>query len=755
MPITDDTLKGIVQKEIKNSQSSADAEVAKDRQKAIEYFNGEMNDLKAEKGRSAVMSMDVADTLSWMRPQLIDVFLGSDRMCIAEPVGVDDDDDAEMATHLLNYVFLKDNPGYRIVSDTIIDAALCKYAIVKLWNDTTPEYSISFHSGLSDEQIALLEQDEEVEITNQTTTTERIPVLDLETGVTEEADVNQHEVKIRRLRRKGVRRIEVIPPEDFYIDAEATSLAESRFRAHRKATTRSELIKEGFDRKTIDRIGADDEDTPEDYARQKYDDPDDAADRSTELLDRWEIMLDVDVDDDGMAETVRIIYAGSSSGGELLDWEVWEDEQLFYDIPWEPVPHKFAGKSLADDTIQIQKMKTAMLRQVFDNTYASNNPRMFVQGEIINPDALFSPTFGEHVFGKPGSAVTPLPVPFVANHGYEALAYADDMLQRRTGQGRQTMALDPDVLQNQTATANQNNHDASYSQTEMVARDMAELGWMPLFRALLKMEIKHQDRPRNLRIGKELVEVDPRHWNADMGITINLGLGTGNRQRDMAMLQGVAGMQATLTQSLMANGAVDEAIDMLPKVVETMKQTVEAAGLRSPDFYFVDFDEDRVTKLKAQAQEAANQPNPEVLKEQAKAQTQIQLKQLDVQVQGEKERLQAEYNTAEKEMAARYQAQVDALQAQYTDAENQRKWQFEYTKLAQQRELELMKLGMVEKTDGEGNAVTVDSNTDAIMRTMDAFGQTLAQLAASMNAPTEIVRDPATGRAIGSRKVVN
>lgn len=711
MPITDDTLKGIVQKEIKNSQSSADAEVAKDRQKAIEYFNGEMNDLKAEKGRSAVMSMDVADTLSWMRPQLIDVFLGSDRMCIAEPVGVDDDDDAEMATHLLNYVFLKDNPGYRIVSDTIIDAALCKYAIVKLWNDTTPEYSISFHSGLSDEQIALLEQDEEVEITNQTTTTERMPVLNLETGVTEEADVNQHEVKIRRLRRKGVRRIEVIPPEDFYIDAEATSLAESRFRAHRKATTRSELIKEGFDRKTIDRIGADDEDTPEDYARQKYDDPDDAADRSTELLDRWEIMLDVDVDDDGMAETVRIIYAGSSSGGELLDWEVWEDEQLFYDIPWEPVPHKFAGKSLADDTIQIQKMKTAMLRQVFDNTYASNNPRMFVQGEIINPDALFSATFGEHVFGKPNSSVTPLPVPFVANHGYEALAYADDMLQRRTGQGRQTMALDPDVLQNQTATANQNNHDASYSQTEMVARDMAELGWMPLFRALLKMEIKHQDRPRNLRIGKELVEVDPRHWNADMGITINLGLGTGNRQRDMAMLQGVAGMQATLTQSLMANGAVDEAIDMLPKVVETMKQTVEAAGLRSPDFYFVDFDEEKLAKLKAEAEQAKQQPNPQVQIEQAKLQMDQQSAQLDAQIKQQKAAQDVETDRMKIQAAAAKDEQEYALKREQLSAEMglkreqlaaelQLKREVAYAQLELQRELGIMNRNPVNGVGG-------------------------------------------------------
>jgi hypothetical protein len=668
MPITNDTLKGMVQKAIKSSESTSSSEVAIERQKAIEYFNGVMNDLRSEKGRSSVMSMDVDDTLSWMTPQLVDVFLGSNRMVLAEPVGVDDDDDAENATHLLNYVFLKDNPGYKIVRDSIVDAGLCKYAIIKLWNDDNPEYKVSFHDGLSDEQLALLEQDPEVEITNQTTTTEMMPVQDLETGVVTEMEVNVHEVKLRRMCRKSRRRLEVIPPENFFLDPDATTIEESRFRAHREPTTRSALIKEGFDRKLIENIGADEDDTPEDYARQNYRDTDDATDKSTELIDRWEIMMEVDVDDDGMAETVRIIYAGSESGGELLDWEVWEDEQLFYSIPWEPVPHKFAGKSLADATMPIQKMKTAMIRQVFDNTYASNNPRMFVQGEIINPDALFSPTFGEHVFGKPGAAVTPLPVPFVANHGYEALAYADDMLAKRTGQSRQAMALDPDVLQNQTATANQNNHDASYSQTEMVARDMAELGWTPIFRALLKMEIKHQDRPRNLRIGKKLIEVNPKHWNADMGITINLGLGTGNRQRDMMMLQGVASNQMTLAGQLMQNGATEDAIDMLPKIVETMRQQTEAAGIRDSEFYFVDFDEEKVTKLKMQAEEAKKQPNPAVALEQQKTEAKMkeqeqahQLKMAEIMAKAEADQRNDQIKAAEKMRQMELDAANEAL----------------------------------------------------------------------------------------------
>ena len=82
------------------------------------------------------------------------------------------------------------------------------------------------------------------------------------------------------------------------------------------------------------------------------------------------------------------------------------------------------------------------------------------------------------------------------------------------------MALDPETLQNQTATANQNQHDAAYSQIELIARNMAELGWRRVFRQMLRLIVKHQDRSRVIRLRDRWVEMDPRHWNANMDVTI-------------------------------------------------------------------------------------------------------------------------------------------------------------------------------------------------------------------------------------------
>lgn len=627
--MTDDEIKGLLQREIKSARSNDDTELAKNRRDALRYYHGDMQeDMPAEAGRSSVVSRDVADTVGWMLPQIMRVFCASDRIAVAEPVGDEDEEQAREATEGLNYVFWKDNPGYKILRDATWDALVLKNAVVKVYNDDTPEYSTSFHSGLSDDDIAQLEADDEVEITHQTTKTETITIADPMSGAPIEQPITLHEVKLKRLKSKARRKLVVIPPEDYFQDEEATTTEEARFKAHRSDKTRSDLIEMGFDRKTVMDLGTDKDDNLDDDARGRRDDQqNDIADKSMETVELFECYLKVDVDDDGIAETIRAYYAGTTSGGELLDWEVWEDEGPFYDIPCDPIPHRWDGNSIADETMDIQRVKTAMWRQFNDNIYASNNPQRFVVGDIVNPDELFAPTFGGAVFGKVGSSVTPLVVPMVADKALAGMTYADEVGARRTGVNRQSMALDPEALQNQSATANQNNKDAAYSQVEQVARDMAELGWKPIFRALLKLEIKHQDRERSIRMGGKSLTIDPRHWNADMDVTVNVGLGTGSRDRDMMMLKLVLESQIMMVDRFMAAGAVDDAIDMLPKILSTLVKMAESAGLRNPADFYPEYTEQKVAELKQLAAQKAQQGDPKVAADAAKAQADMQLQQ--------------------------------------------------------------------------------------------------------------------------------
>jgi hypothetical protein len=386
----------------------------------------------------------------------------------------------------------------------------------------------------------------------------------------------------------------------------------------------------------------------EKLARDDETDFRDVGDESTTRIEVFECYIQIDTDGDGISETVRAYFAGSEGHGELLDWEVWDDDVPFSDIPCEPVPHRWDARSIADETTDIQRIKTVLMRQMNDNLYASNIPMYAIEeGTVSNPESLLAPKFGGIVWHKKGSTPPlPLAVPFVADKVMGALEYFDSVAQRRTGVSRATMALDPETLQNQTATATRDQKDASYSQVELVARNMAELGWKRVFKQVLRLVVKHQDRPRHVRLRDTFVEMDPRHWNAGMDVTINVGLGTGSRERDMQML-GIIGQNQ---KEIIAQLGPTNPIVKPGQFVATLHKMVEAAGGKNPDQYFSKPTPDDMAKFQ---REQAAKPNPEIEKakmkiqaDQVKAQSDAQLNQakaqMDLQLQQAKMQMEAE-----------------------------------------------------------------------------------------------------------------
>ena len=707
--LTKEQLSAIIAQQIAQARDHDRRERVGTRTKALEYYQGTMKDTPAEVNRSSVVSRDVADTIGWMLPGLMRVFTGSDKFVEAEPIGPEDIDGAHQATDGLNHVFWKDNAGYEICYAATWDALLFGDGVIKTYWDDTPQYSVSFHSGLSEDQLAyLLMAEDGEEAPEVLAQTERMEMAQDEMGNL--AEVPVYDVKIQRLRAKGRFVIECIPPEDFLNHRDATNIDDSPFVAHLSEKMRSELIEMGYDPEdvaSLPEIGA--SQSSEEAARE-YDGygAEQAPDSSTELVEYAECYVRIDVDGDGVAELVRACFGGGDAG-TLLHWEVWEDENPFDNIPCEPMPHRYGARSIFDETQDVQRVKTVLTRQALNNIYAANNPQRHVKGKISNPEELSTPSFNGAVFGDANSEIVPLTIPFVANHAFEAIAYQDEVIQRRTGVGRSSMALDPEALQNQTATANQNQRDAAYSQVEIVARNMAEFGWRKVFRKLMKLMIRHQDRPRTIRLrGEEFVEIDPRHWNADMDITINVGLGTGSRDRDMMMLQSVQMDQLGLADRFVALGAMDQAIDMLPKVVETMTRKAEAAGLKNPDTYYPDAGEDIVQMLKQKAAEAAQQPDPKVQQEQAKLEMQAasDASKLQLQAQTDAAKLQqdaantqAEMQLRREQMGMEFQLKREQLQAELNLKREQM-----YAELALQRELGQMKAAVKASTATTGTS---------------------------------------------------
>lgn len=823
--LSDDELSAIMTQQIRLAKNHDRAMRATSRARSIEYYLGQMKDTPAEPNRSSVISRDVSDTIGWLLPQLMRVFDASDKVAVADPLlpegldGLPQDaldqvmqqavEQASEATDGLNHVFMKENDGYRIMYNAMWDAMVVGNGIVKTYWDATPQFAISFHTGLTEDQIAQLlmpPDDEDAAEPEVLTGPTQSGTAQDETG----QSVPIFDIKIKRQKAKGKFVVDCIAPEDFLIDGDAVLTADARLTAHREEITRSDLIAMGYDKADVDMIPRKGKlDQKEDIARDENDGGM-APDPSMDIVEYYECWARLDVDGDGEAELIRYCAAGPN-GQQLLDWEVWEDESPFDDIPCEPIPHRWDARSVADETMDVMRVKTTLLRQALNNIYAVNNPqRQIEENSVTNMDELFTPSFGGVVIRKKGSApIEPLEVPFVADHAFDAINYQDQVIQRRTGVSRQTMALDPQALTNQSATANQNEKDASYSQVEVLARHMANLGWKKVFSKLLRLMAKHQDSPRTLIVGGKARRIDPRSWNQDMNVNINVGLGTGSRDRDMQMLTQVLQQQLLMLQKLTEAGLSDEALELLPYVHTTLTKFAESGGLKNPELYYPPITRDLINQAKQKLAQMSQQPDPQMQIAQMKAQSDQQVAQMqtqsDQQVAQVKAQIDQQLAQAKlQEMSAKSQAEVQRAQADFQiqqvqaqadlqmqqlqaqmaqqkleldaqlmgakvqlereklehgQAESAAKTQADMVKAAWSNvtSIEVARIGASQNTAPEPAPVEerleqiVGVRTDGLIAEMHAM---MGSMHGAITAPTEIVRD-ADGKAIGARKVIN
>lgn len=660
-------LNALVAGELSAAKAHDRSDLSAKRARAIEYYRGDMADLPAEPGRSSATSRDFADVIGWMLPGIIRTLTASGDIVEFEPETPEDEAAAGQASDYCNYVFMKDNPGYRIIHDGTHDSLRHGNAVGKIWFDDAVDETTVEHTRVTAEQIALLQQEEGVEVIASTMNEEPdlVPVADPATGQEMLVPIETYDIRVKRTNKRGRVKVKIIPPEDFFKSESTIDLAEARFTAHREIKTRSELIEMGFRRADVNDLPAfvdNKADSEESIARAA--DEISASARTTSSEDEVELFecyLRADVNGDDVSELLCVYYAGNSGQGSILDWYECDDEHPFFDIPCNPIPHDWVAGSIFDETEDVQRIKTALFRQGLDSLYMGLTPTADVEeNAIVNMDALINPTIGGVIIRKKGS----LPVnwqvpPNTAENAFRAAEFFDTVIEKRTGVSKTTMALDPEALQNQTATANQNARDAAYSQIELVARNQAELGWRVMFRKMLRLLVKHQDRPRTIRLRNEWVEMDPREWNANMDCTVNVGLGTGSRDRDMAMLNNVLMNQNALVQAFMGAGMRDKAVGMLPKVLNTMRRIAESAGLKSVDSYYPEIPEQEIQQMMAMAGQPQPDPKLELEKQklqldQARAQAEMALKekQVDAELMLRREQLAAEMGLKREQMQA-------------------------------------------------------------------------------------------------------
>ena len=643
-------------------------------------------------GRSTIVTGEVAEAVDGALPQLLRVFTQSDDVVRFEPKAPGDEEKAKQATEYCNWVLMNDNPGFEVFQTWFKDALLQKAGVIKVWWNDETSVDKEKYENLSEEELTLLLADGQMEVVKQRQTQiGEVPVpptpeqmmLAQQTGVPPEMTMQpvfSYNVTVKKINKKGSVKVENVPPEEFLISKKARRIADAPFVAHRRLTTRSELISMGFKADEIDELPAYDDltFTPERVARfpngEQPDDP--SLDTSMDEIETFECYIRTDYDEDGIAELRRVFYAG----GTILENEE-ADFIPFCSICPIPMPHKFFGHSLADRVVDIQKIKTTITRQMLDNLYLSNNARMAVVDGQVNLDDMLTVTPGGIVRVKNNQAITPLQVPLVAGQAFPMLAYMDEIQQKRTGVTQASQGLDPNILQNTTATAVAMVQNAGAAKVELIARIFAETGVKDLFKSILHLVCKYQDKERIVRMRGKFVAIDPREWSNEYDLTVNVGLGTGNREQQMAMVAAILQKQ----EQIMSQMGIANPLVSPSQYRNTLGRFIESAGFKDTSEFFREITPEMEQQL-LQPQQPQPDPATAALMQQAQAQMQVTQAKAQADIQVQQAKAQADIQLQREKAAADIQLEREkaAAQLQLKTAEFQAEAQLKAAKVGAQ-----------------------------------------------------------------------
>ena len=622
-PMDETELQGIVSGELEDAVSYIDSDISPIRAKGTEYYRGDPFG-NEEDGRSQVVAMEVRDTVSAMLPSLMKVFFSSENVVEYVPRGPEDVAGAQQATDYANYVFTSDNNGFMTTYALFKDSLVRKCGIAKYWWEDVEEVKIEEYSGLDDQTVQILmQEDAEVKIVVSYPDPMQPGIQNIDPITGQPGPMQQpmlHDVQIKRKTKDGRIRIMAVPPEELVLDRRARSFDDAGIIAHRQMATVSDLIGMGYDQDEIEEnISSTDLDSNDEYlARQPLSTTMGAGDSLNPMQRRVlyiEAYMRVDYDGDGVPELRKICCMGS---GYKMVRNLPASYIPFVDFPCDPEPHTspLEAMSIFDITHDIQEIKSEIMRNTLDSLAQSIHPRTAVVEGQVNIDDVLNNETGAIIRMRAPGMVQPFSSPFVGQAAFPMLDYMDQMREDRTGMSKAAMGLDPDALQSTTKAAVAATVSASNSRLELQARILAE-GMKKLFKGILYLITTHQDKPRMVRLRNEWVQIDPRAWDASMDVSVNIGLGNGDLGERMQGLTMIAAKQEQIMQQFgLSNPVVTP--DMY---IRTIQKIVELSGFKDASSYF--------QTLPADFQMPQSEPKP--TPEEVLAQVQAQSIQADIQ----------------------------------------------------------------------------------------------------------------------------
>ena len=581
--MSESDLQAVVSSYISDAIQYIDDDISPTRAESTRYYRGDPFGNEVD-GRSQVVSRDVRDSVQAVLPSMMRVFFGSEKVVEFMPRNANDLAMAEQATDYLNYIIKQDNNAIAIFYSVFKDALMNKGGFVKWWWDDSIEVNTHQFEGLDEGSLGLILEEDGVEAVS--VEGRPAPGVSQEQAAQMEAMGQQspqvYDVEIKRSRKRNQVKIETMPPEEFFVDAAATSLEDAMVVGHRTMATVSSLVALGYDRDMLEDHLSDDfafinsDEYMARYSNSEMPSPVAGYERKRVLyVEAW---CYIDYDGDGIAELRRICTVGNNY--EIVNNET-ADSIPFAMFACDPEPHVFFGSDIADLTKDIQRVKSAVLRGMLDSLSFALYPRTGVVEGMVNIDDVMNPEVGSIIRMRQPGMVQQLDVPFLGKEAFPMIQYLDSMKESRTGQTAASQGLDPDVLQSTTKAAVTATIRGAEQHLEMMARLFAD-GFKKMFKGILKLVVTHQDRERIVRLRDKWVPIDPRVWDLSMDCSVNVGLGVGTTDERLNVLNQVVLRQQAALEKLGPNNPLVG----LGQIRNTLAKMLEISGYPDSNQFF-------------------------------------------------------------------------------------------------------------------------------------------------------------------------
>jgi hypothetical protein len=575
----------------------------------------------------------VRDAIETVLPDLIEV-LANDGVVEFPATGADDEEQAAIETEFVRSVVFDDNPGFKAIQDATRDALSIRLGVIKVWSERYETRQEEDQAGVPMGSAAVL-QDQGVTIEDYA------QVDGLET------------FKAVKVYGKGKVCVASWPPEDFGYSRDAENIAEATYVVARERVRAFELLARGYDAELVAQLDAsgainDIMDKVRDVAASQSHETHQGGIGNHRIVVVLEHYIRI-VGDDGTVVIQRVVTNADAT--ILLDQGTVTDIPFAIGTPY-PMPHRVMGNSIPDMTMDVQRIRSTLLRMGLDSGYFALNQRPVVSDQGQNEHTLTDVL--NNVPGGPIRVKTQDGVSYPPSQGvsfdvfgaYEIMAA---MIENRTGIIRAANGLNSDALHD-TMGGQEVLNAASQKRTRLMARNLAETMIAPMFRlahAACREVIKEPVIKKLSSTWRD--DIVPAKWRARGDVTVDVGVGSGGRVEDMAHSREILQIQERLAQNGFGGTMVTPS-----SVHAAVNRLVRTFGVKNVESLFPD------PSKAPPAPTGEDKPDPavaaasaelEMKRQEAAAKIQIMREDAQIKAQLAREKAQNEMTLAREKMA--------------------------------------------------------------------------------------------------------